>query len=95
MPDDAQQPVAVLAAGELRALVEQAVAHALRVQDREVMTRDEAAEFLRVSPRTLDRWEGKGLLRSVKLPPPNGTSKPVRRFRRADLRKFVDSHARK
>ncbi len=44
------------------------------------MTSDEAAAYLRVGRRTLDRWVSESLVRAYELPVPRG-----RRFKRQDL----------
>lgn len=55
---------------------------------REYFTREEAAEYLRVSPRSVDRLAASGRLLRVKF---GDHDKSRVRFRRQDLDAFVES----
>jgi len=52
----------------------------------ELLTIEEAAQYLRVCPETVKRYIRKGDLRATKLSP------QVLRIRRDDLDKFIESH---
>ena len=57
--------------------------------DQTWFTREEAAEYLRVGTRTLDRWIAAGKLRAFKK------SSRLVRLKREDLDSFMDSDGQK
>lgn len=53
-----------------------------------LLTMNEAAEFLRVHPRTLARWAKEGRIKVYKF-----ADRQTRRFKESDLNEFVNAHA--
>ena len=55
----------------------------------EFMTRAEVAKYLRVHPRTVDRWLQKGMLKGYKL----GKGKTaLLRIPKSEVKRFLDKH---
>lgn len=76
--------VAVLSDDAVRAIVREAVADALAGHGAPaLLTREQAAEYLAVSPTTLDEMAGEG-----RIPRVRHSARAVR-FRRADLDRYV------
>lgn len=51
------------------------------------LTRQEAADRLRVHPHTLDRWTAQGYLRPIRYPSPTG-GRPTIRYTVAEIERF-------
>ena len=90
------EPMVVLSLGEVERVVAGAVARALGTRKREgrLLDAGAAAEQLGVSREAIRRWVRSGRLPHVVLPPTNGGSRGVLRFRRADLETWVARHRR-
>jgi len=58
-----------------------------------VMTTDEAAAYLRVSRRTLERWTVKGRLRRYNIRGHVDGGRPMWRYRKDDLDRFLTRDA--
>ena len=59
------------------------------VFQRLVMTTDEAADYLRISRRTLERWTGRGLIKRYDMRGPDVPGRPMWRYRKEDLDAFL------
>ncbi len=56
------------------------------------LTREEVGTYLRVNPRTVDRWLKKGLLKGYKL---GKGSTSMWRIPESEIEKFLKKHANK
>lgn len=56
------------------------------------LTREEVGDYLRVNPRTVDRWLKKGLLKGYKLG--NGPTS-MWRIPEDEVKRFLEKHANK
>jgi excisionase family DNA binding protein len=56
---------------------------------RAVMTTDEAADYLRICRRTLERWTGGGLIRRYDMRHMGIAGRPMWRYRKEDLDEFL------
>jgi excisionase family DNA binding protein len=91
MPDDC---VAVMTPEEIAAVVSGAVERAIasRPLDAALLDARAAAFYLGVSLRTVESWVARRLLPTCELPPSNGGRRGIRRFRRADLERWIAAH---
>ena len=56
----------------------------------ELLTMKEVCELLKCHPNTLRQWDKKGILKAVRF----GVKK-IRRYRKEDIKKFIDNNGNK
>jgi hypothetical protein len=87
------EPVAVLSATDLRALVEEAVVRTLATRSHVYLDQAASAAHLGVSVRTFQSWQRKRIgPRPCILPAANGGRRGIHRWRVRDLDKWAAAH---